>query len=106
MPNRTPEHRIAAVGKCACGERIARGIDQYGADATVTLGHYPDAAGEVLAHVAGIGSYLLGLTHPIGRGLVLNRRTAGDIKRRPVGFKPGDRIVLAHHCPQPERDRP
>lgn len=93
------DNTFAEPGRCACGARIVRGVDDTGelVDVDAPL---VDAAAELLAYAAGRPSFTLALARP--RGLTLTRRTRDDIKRRPAGFK-RSHVVLLHACRNGER---
>lgn len=90
----TPVELICTAGKCSCGAKIVRGLDDRRELTTVDV-RTIDAAAELTAWAAGRPSYVLDLARP--SGLTLTRRTTRDIVRRPVGFK-RERVLLAHQC--------
>lgn len=89
-----PPERIATAGRCTCGAKVVRGIDDHAQLVTVDI-YDTDAASELLAHTAGRASYTLGIAKR--GGIYLTRRTTRDIARHPVGYRP-QRVVLAHIC--------
>lgn len=98
------ELRIAEAGRCACGSKIVRGFDDSGELVSVDA-PLVDAATELLAHVAGRRSYSMRLQTKHPRGLVLNRRTRVDIKRRPAHFNNRTHVVVEHDCADNEGTR-
>lgn len=96
MSEPTPAHRLAEAGRCACGAKVVRGLDQDGHLATAEVVPL-DAAAELIAHHHGVPTYAHTLARP--RGQVLTRRTPTDLVRRPVGFR-HTRVLGAHLCPQ------
>lgn len=90
----TPKELICEAGRCSCGTRIVRGLDNTHELVSVDI-WAADAATELIAWRDGRASYVLDLARPTG--MTLTRRTTTDIKRRPAGFK-RDRIVLTHAC--------
>lgn len=96
MSKQTPDELICESGRCACGARIIRGLDNTRQLVTADI-WAADATSELIAWASSRASFVLDLTEPRGRGLTLTRRTARQIRRRPAGFK-RERIVLAHEC--------
>lgn len=92
----TPDELICKPGRCACGAKIVRGLDDTQQLVTVNVSGV-GAAAELIAWTTQRASFVLDLAEPMGRGLTLKRRTQRDLRRHPSGFN-RNKIVLEHKC--------